>query len=51
MLKYIGLVLLYCGVLLLAIGYMVGWTNNNLFLTGVFVAILIGAILHLKKNK
>ena len=49
--KYLGLPLVYLGVILLVTCFIVGWTNSNILLiSGVFL-IAIGIITYVIKTK
>ena len=50
-LKYLGLPLVYIGVLWLAIYFLVGWTDSNALLSIGVIMIAIGIITYVIKMK
>jgi len=46
-----GVALVSTGALLLLVGFLVGWTSNNLVLLLGLLLIIIGVVLHVKLAK
>lgn len=46
-----GVALIVIGAFLLAIAYLVGWTSSNLVLLAGLTFILLGAVMHVRRQK
>jgi hypothetical protein len=49
--RFSGVALVSTGALLLQVGFLVGWTSNNLVLLLGLLLIIIGVVLHVKLAK
>lgn len=49
--KYLGLLLIIIGAIILILSYTFGWVDNNMLNGGALVLMIIGLIVHIIVNK
>lgn len=49
--KYLGLLLIIIGAIILILSYTFGWVDNNMLNGGALVLMIIGLIVHIILNK